>query len=113
MTPNADVVPIFLRVPRAEIAYIKFVFESYEGIAVVRTLDRHAALLAVLAAPDFETSARAIVRALASEAGCEEVPAPPGPPLDLLGPDVSYAGRGPGDGSPPVPTPFDDAEEAP
>ena len=84
----ADVVPIFLRVPRKEIAYVKFVFESYEGVAVVRTLDRRAATLVVLAVPDFEAQARAIVRALAGEAGCEET----GPPLDwdgdLLGPDA-------------------------
>src|SRR5262249_35807184 len=51
--PGSDVVPILLRVPRAEVAYVKFVFESYEGVAVCRTLDRHEALLVVLAVPDF------------------------------------------------------------
>jgi ABC-type transport system involved in cytochrome c biogenesis permease component len=79
----ADVEPIFLRVPREEIAYVKFVFESYEGVAVTRTLDRHAALLAVLVAPDFLPVARAVVAALASEANCREVAAPPGI-VDLL-----------------------------
>ncbi len=90
MPPPADVVPIFLRVPRPEIAYVKFVFESYEGVAVVRTLDRREALLVVLAVPDFEAQARAVVRALASEAGCVEVAAPSGSTFDLLGPDVPY-----------------------
>ena len=84
----ADVVPIYLRLPREEIAYVKFIFESYEGVAVVRTLDRRAATLVVLAVPDFEDQARAIVRALASEASCEET----GPPADWdgdwLGPDA-------------------------
>jgi hypothetical protein len=80
----SDVIPIYLRVPRAEIAYVKFVFESYEGVGVVRTLDRHAALVVVLAAPDFAAQARVIVRALATEAGCVEVP-PPEDPHDLLG----------------------------
>src|SRR5436309_2644887 len=47
-----DVVPIYLALPPREIAYVKFVFESYEGVAVVRTLDRHAAHLVVLVAPD-------------------------------------------------------------
>lgn len=74
----ADVEPIFLAVPREEIAYVKFVFESYEGVAVTRTLDRRAALLAILVAPDFVPVARAVVDALASEIGCREVPRPPG-----------------------------------
>jgi len=53
-----DVVPIYLALPPREIAYVKFVFESYEGVAVVRTLDRHAAHVVVLVAPDFEAGAR-------------------------------------------------------
>lgn len=81
---HADVEPIFLEVPRREIAYVKFVFESYEGVAVTRTLDRHRALLAVLAVPDFVPQARAIVAALAAEAGCREVAPPPGV-SDVLG----------------------------
>ncbi len=52
-----DVVPIYLSLPPREIAYVKFVFESYEGVAVVRTLDRRAATLVVLAVPDFEACA--------------------------------------------------------
>ena len=87
MDPSPDVVPIFLRVPRPEIAYVKFVFESYEGVGVVRTLDRHAAVLVVLAVPDFEPQARAIVRALRSEASCEEIAPPAEGDLDLLGPE--------------------------
>jgi hypothetical protein len=85
MNRTTDVVPIFLRVPRREIAYVKFVFESYEGVAVVRTLDRHAAVLVVLAVPDFEAQARQIVRALAGEASCEEIPPPANADIDLLG----------------------------
>jgi hypothetical protein len=72
----ADVVPLFLRLAPRDIAYVKFVFESYEGVAVLRTLDAHAALLVVLVAPDFLADARAIVASLAAEDACEEVPAP-------------------------------------
>ena len=74
--PSADVHPIFLRVPRAEIGYVKFIFESYEDIAVTRTLDRRAATLALLVAPDFLPQARAIVAALADEMPCREIPRP-------------------------------------
>ena len=75
--PAADVHPIFLRVPRAEIGYVKFIFESYEDVAVTRTLDRRAATLALLVAPDFLPQARAIVAALAAELPCREIPRPP------------------------------------
>ena len=81
----ADVIPIYLRLPREEIAYVKFVFESYEGVAVVRTLDRRAATLVVLAVPDFEAQAREIVRALVTEAACEETGPPPDWDGDYLG----------------------------
>ena len=83
----ADVEPIFLSVPREEIAYVKFVFESYEGVAVVRTLDRHAAHLVVLVAPDFEADARAVVRSLVEEGACVEAGPPAGFDGDWLGPE--------------------------
>jgi uncharacterized protein DUF4911 len=83
-----DVVAIYLRLPPREIAYVKFVFESYEGVGLVRTLDRRAATLVVLAAPDFETDARAIVRSLVDEGVCEETDPPAGWDGDWLGPDA-------------------------
>jgi hypothetical protein len=82
-----DVVPIFLVVPRAEIGYVKFIFESYEGIAVLRTIDRHQGLLVVLAVPDFLAQARLVVASLAEEIGCREVERPAGLG-DLLGPEL-------------------------
>ena len=78
-----DVTPIFVRVPREEIGYVKFVFESYEDVAVTRTLDRRAGDLVLLVAPDFLPTARAIVAALAAELPCHEIPRPPGC-VDLL-----------------------------
>jgi hypothetical protein len=82
-----DVVPIYLRLPPREIAYVKFVFESYEGIAVVRTLDRHAARLVVLVAPDFVSDARAVIASLVAEGACTETGPPDDFDGDWLGPD--------------------------
>jgi len=82
-----DVVAIHLSLPPREIAYVKFVFESYEGIAVVRTLDRHAAHLVVLVVPDFEAEARAVIRSQSAEGSCEETGPPEGFDGDWLGPD--------------------------
>lgn len=70
-------VPILLRLPRAEIAFVKFVFESYEGIAICRTLDRHEARIVVLAVPDFLEDVRAVVASMIAEAGCEVIPYTP------------------------------------
>jgi len=67
-----------LRVAPGEIAYIKFLFESYEEVAIVRTLDRGAAIIVVLIAADFLAPARAIVDELVAAGGASEVPAPAG-----------------------------------
>src|SRR5215468_4634394 len=83
-----DVVPVFLMVPRAEIGYVKFIFESYEGLAVLRTIDRQRGLLVVLAVPDGMEQVRLVVESLAEEIGAHEVPWPPEVD-DLLGADVN------------------------
>ncbi len=83
-----DVLPIFLRVRRRDIAYIKFLVESYEGVGIVRTLDRHAAIIVILVPPDVETTAREIVAAIAAQIPCEELAWPPEASEDwLLRPD--------------------------
>lgn len=85
---TTDIVPIYLRVPRREIAYVKFIFESYEEVGICRTLDRYAATLVVLAVPDFLDQAHAIVAALQAEGVCDPIAAPPGFDGDVLGPDA-------------------------
>ena len=72
---------------RLQIACVKLIFESCEGVAVVRTLDRHAAHLVVLVAPDFEGDARAAVRSLVEEGACVETGPPAGFDGDWLGPE--------------------------
>lgn len=82
-----DVVPIYLRVPRQDVVYVKCVFESYEGVGVCRTLDRHEALLVAMVVPDALPAARAIIESLAAEGACVEVPPVS---LDPLGPDDEW-----------------------
>ena len=83
-----DVVPVFLMVPRAEIGYVKFIFESYEGLAVLRTIDRQRGLLVVLAVPDGMEQVRRVVESLGEEIGAYEVPWP-AEVDDLLGADLN------------------------
>ena len=74
--PTTSIHAIYLRVRPVDIALVKFLFESYEEIAIVRTLDRHMAIIVVLVVPDFLTVARAVVEALHGLIECVEVDAP-------------------------------------
>ncbi len=62
--PAKDLVPIYLRVERRDIALVKFVFESYEGVGIVRTVDKKKATVVILVVPDFLTHAWAILESL-------------------------------------------------
>ncbi|MBX3025505.1 DUF4911 domain-containing protein [bacterium] len=76
--------PIFLRVAPIDIALVKFIFESYEGVGIVRTLDRRAAVIVALISRDFLADARGIVADLQGRIGCEVIPPPPGAGDDWL-----------------------------
>ncbi len=80
----AQVHPIYLRVAPADIALIKFLFESYEGVGIVRTVDQREAIIVVLVVTDFLPVAREILRDLHSRIDCVEVEAPPVEPDDWL-----------------------------
>jgi hypothetical protein len=67
---------IFLRIAPVDIAFLKFLFETYEEVAIVRTLDRRAAVLVVLACNDYLAVAREILRAAADVVRLEEIPPP-------------------------------------
>ena len=60
-----------------DIALVKFLFESYEEIAIVRTVDRHTAIIVVLVVPDFLPVARAVIEALHAQIDFIEIDAPP------------------------------------
>lgn len=79
-----DVIPIFLRVRREDIAYIKEVIESYEGIGIVRTLDRHAAIIVVLSTGDFAADVRDVVASISARLPCAEIDRPPEAQEDWL-----------------------------
>ena len=70
---------IFLRIAPVDIAFLKFLFETYEEVAIVRTLDRRAAVLVVLVCNDYLEVAREILRAAGDVVRLEEIP----PPTDM------------------------------
>ncbi|NOT53142.1 MAG: DUF4911 domain-containing protein [Deltaproteobacteria bacterium] len=71
-----DLIEIYLRIRREDIALLKFVVESYEGIGIVRTLDRKRATVVVLAMPDATEDVRGVLDSLRDEMEWYEIPPP-------------------------------------
>jgi hypothetical protein len=67
---------IYLETPPEHIAYIKFIFESYEEVGILRTIDRKKAIIVLLAMDDFAETARAILESLKREVPVREIPRP-------------------------------------
>ncbi len=63
----------YFRVKRKDIAYFKFIIESYEGMAVVRTLDPKEAVVELMVAPGWESDLGRLVDDLQKEIPVEEV----------------------------------------
>jgi hypothetical protein len=69
-------VAIFLRLAPVDIALVKFVFESYEEVGLIRTIDREVAIIVALISRDFLAAGRGILADLQSRVPIEEI-APP------------------------------------
>ncbi len=65
-------------VDRRRIADLRFILESYDGLAFVRSLDGRAGLVEVAYPPSRRGDAEALLRALTAELGMQ--PAAPPPP---------------------------------
>ena len=72
----------YFQVARREIAYVRFILETYDGLAFMRTIDRQNGIIEISAPPQRQQQAWALVAALAAETGLTEVAEPPElPPL--------------------------------
>jgi hypothetical protein len=74
-----DLTAIYLDTRPENIAYIKFIFESYEEVGIIRTVDRKKAVIVLLAVADFVEVAREILKSLQQEISLNEI----APPADL------------------------------
>ncbi len=57
----------YFRIRREDIAYFKFIIESYEGMAVVRTKDPQEAIVELMVAPGWERDLEKVLEGLRSE----------------------------------------------
>ncbi len=62
-----DTIQWQLEVDKKDIAYIVSVFEGYDNLAVVRTLDPSRGLIELMIAPDFLEDTRKLVDGLSKE----------------------------------------------
>jgi hypothetical protein len=63
----------YLRLRRKDIAYFKFIIESYEGMAVVRTKDPHEAVIELMVAPGWEKDLEEVLEGLRKEIPIESL----------------------------------------
>ena len=63
----------FFRLRRRDIAYFKFILESYEGMAIVRTKDPYEAVVELMVAPGWEKDADEVLEGLQKEIPFERV----------------------------------------
>jgi len=68
--------PIYLEVKPEDIAYIKFIFESYDGVGIIRTVDRKKATIVLLVVEDLVPIAHQILESLKREMPLEEISKP-------------------------------------
>lgn len=70
-------IPIYLEIRPQDIAYIKFILESYEEVGIIRTVERKKAVIVLLAVEDFIETAHALLKSLQQEITLIEIPPPP------------------------------------
>ena len=71
-----DLRDIYLELAPEHIAYVKFIFESYEEVGIIRTVDRARAVIVLLAMSDFLDIARQILTSLQKDIPLREIPRP-------------------------------------
>jgi len=67
---------IYLKVKPEDIAYIKFIFESYDGVGIIRTADRKKAIIVLLVVDSLLPTARQILESLERDMPLEETAKP-------------------------------------
>jgi len=63
----------YFRLRREDIAYFKFIIESYEGMAVVRTQDPLEAIVELMVAPGWEKDLEEVLEGLQKEIPIEPI----------------------------------------
>ena len=76
MSPDKVFSKRYFQIPRSEIGHLRFILESYDGLAFARTLDNQLALVEIAYPPSRSHDVEPLLEALAVEIGLQEVPSP-------------------------------------
>ena len=71
-----DVYRIVIKVRREDIVYLNGIFESYDNLAIIRTIDRWESLVEILASPYFVSDVKGILEELKKEIQLEIIEEP-------------------------------------
>jgi len=63
----------YFRIHRKDIAFFKFIIESHEGMAVVRTKNPHEAIVELMIAPGWERDVEEVLGGLRKEISIETI----------------------------------------
>ena len=76
---QADSIQWLLEVEKREIAYIVSVFEGYDNLAVVRTVDAQQSIIELIISPDYLEDTSQLVHALSKEVYIKKIENHPKP----------------------------------
>jgi hypothetical protein len=62
-----------LRLERKDIAYVKFILEGYEGMALATTIDNNESIIQLTIVPDFESDVEILLAELKKEIDFSEI----------------------------------------
>jgi hypothetical protein len=74
--PGQPFIKRYFCLPRAAIGYLRFILESYDGLAFARTLDAADGLVEIAVPPSRADDADTLLAALIAELGMREVEPP-------------------------------------
>jgi len=71
-----DTVQWYFRMRRRDVAYLKFILESYEGLGVLRTVDPRSGIVEVMVPPGMEKDMEMVLEELGDEIPMERIEHP-------------------------------------
>ena len=71
-----DTVQWYFKINRRDIAYMKFILESYEGLGVLRTIDARSGIVEVMVPPGLEKDMEMVLEGLGDEISIDRIEYP-------------------------------------
>jgi len=68
-----DTISLLIQIPPEEIAFLSFILESYEGVAIARTVDPNEGLVELMVSPDYQEEIGKILKDLAQQFPIKEL----------------------------------------